>query len=155
MELKIFKAVVHTDAYVCSSAQASLCECFFRLHVYANTCRYTATDTYTHVHTSGNIRVGGIDTKSIGLHRLRRSMAIIPQEPQLFAGPLRSVLDPFDEYTDESLWAGLKQVCITLWHFVLDSQNNKQARVHNTVYMLLDLRNKYDTIAWTKKNDNS
>jgi ABC-type multidrug transport system fused ATPase/permease subunit len=71
--------------------------------------------TYIYIYISGNIRVGGIDTKTIGLHKLRRAMAIIPQEPQLFAGPLRAVLDPFDEFDDACVWACLQQVCMCVY----------------------------------------
>jgi ATP-binding cassette, subfamily C (CFTR/MRP), member 1 len=51
----------------------------------------------------GHIEVDGVDCGNIGLHNLRSSMAIIPQEPVMFGGTLRSNLDPFDEHSDEDL----------------------------------------------------
>lgn len=48
----------------------------------------------------GTIRLDGVDTASIALDALRRQLAIIPQDPVLFSGSLRSNLDPWDRYDD-------------------------------------------------------
>ncbi|KAI8799922.1 P-loop containing nucleoside triphosphate hydrolase protein [Cladochytrium replicatum] len=55
----------------------------------------------------GQIFVDGVDVGTIPLHILRRKIATIPQEPVVFAGCVRSNLDPFNEYTDSELWEAL------------------------------------------------
>ncbi|KAF8941210.1 hypothetical protein BGZ47_007463 [Haplosporangium gracile] len=57
----------------------------------------------------GSIEIDGIDISTIGLHDLRHRIAIIPQDPTLFAGSVRENLDPFDEQTDTDLWTALER----------------------------------------------
>ncbi|XP_032595398.1 multidrug resistance-associated protein 1 isoform X14 [Drosophila grimshawi] len=56
----------------------------------------------------GKILIDGVDIASMGLHMLRSRLTIIPQDPVLFSGSLRSNLDPFEIKTDEELWKALE-----------------------------------------------
>ncbi|KKK21636.1 hypothetical protein ARAM_005251 [Aspergillus rambellii] len=58
----------------------------------------------------GHIYIDGIDVFKIKLHDLRSRLAIIPQDPVLFSGTVRSNLDPFDEYGDSELYDALERV---------------------------------------------
>ncbi|KAK4100650.1 P-loop containing nucleoside triphosphate hydrolase protein [Parathielavia hyrcaniae] len=59
---------------------------------------------------SGSIHVDGLDISKIKLHDLRSRLAIIPQDPVLFSGTIRSNLDPFDHHTDAELRDCLERV---------------------------------------------
>jgi ABC-type multidrug transport system fused ATPase/permease subunit len=63
----------------------------------------------------GTIEIDGHNIARLGLHTLRQALAVIPQDPSLFAGSLRHNLDPFDQASDKELAATLGQVGLTDW----------------------------------------
>ncbi len=64
----------------------------------------------------GAIKIDGIDIATVELERLRRNLAIIPQDPTLFMGTIRSNLDRYEEYTDEEVIRALQHA--SMWDFV-------------------------------------
>ena len=54
--------------------------------------------------SGGSIIVDDINISTIGLHDLRSRFGIIPQEPILFEGTVRSNIDPIGQYSDEQIW---------------------------------------------------
>ena len=61
----------------------------------------------------GSISVDGVDTGKLNLKELRSRLSILPQEPSLFQGTLRSNLDPFNRYGDEELLAVANKCYLT------------------------------------------
>ncbi|TYJ53516.1 hypothetical protein B9479_005847 [Cryptococcus floricola] len=59
--------------------------------------------------SQGSITIDGIDLSKIGLNDLRSGISIIPQDPLLFSGTLRSNIDPFDTKTDAELYDTLRR----------------------------------------------
>ncbi|KAK3300114.1 P-loop containing nucleoside triphosphate hydrolase protein [Chaetomium fimeti] len=59
---------------------------------------------------SGSVYIDGLDISKIKLHDLRSRLAIIPQDPVLFSGTVRSNLDPFDHHSDTELRDSLERV---------------------------------------------
>jgi len=59
---------------------------------------------------SGCVKLDDVDIKTLGLHRLRHSITVIPQDPVLFSGTLRFNLDPLNQSASESqLWQALER----------------------------------------------
>ncbi|KAJ2787455.1 Transporter of the ATP-binding cassette (ABC) [Coemansia interrupta] len=68
--------------------------------------------------SAGRIMIDGIDISQIGVGDLRSRLTIIPQDPVLFTGTIRSNLDPFNEHGDDELWLALRRA-----HLLGDDDN--------------------------------
>ncbi|KAJ3270542.1 Multidrug resistance-associated protein 1 [Terramyces sp. JEL0728] len=60
--------------------------------------------------SEGQILIDGIDTGKISLNQLRSRIAVIPQEPVMLSGTIRTNLDPFGTCKDDEIWNALKMV---------------------------------------------
>ncbi|CAG8797679.1 8971_t:CDS:2, partial [Racocetra fulgida] len=60
--------------------------------------------------SDGRILVDEIDISSIGVEDLRSRITIIPQDPILFTGTIRSNLDAFSQYEDSEILESLRRV---------------------------------------------
>ncbi|KAH9910036.1 ATP-binding cassette transporter protein YOR1-like protein [Xylariomycetidae sp. FL2044] len=78
--------------------------------------------------SGGHITIDGLDISTIGLHDLRSRLAIIPQDPTLFRGTVRSNLDPFNEHADLELWSALRQADLIPADANIDEKD--PARIH-------------------------
>jgi ABC-type multidrug transport system fused ATPase/permease subunit len=59
---------------------------------------------------SGKVIIDGEDISQLGLTTLRSGLVIIPQDPVLFTGDIRTNLDPFSQHSDVEIWGALEMV---------------------------------------------
>ncbi|KAG6637775.1 ABC transporter C family member 3-like isoform X1 [Carya illinoinensis] len=77
--------------------------------------------------TAGQIMIDGINISLIGLHDLRSRLSIIPQDPTMFEGTVRTNLDPLEEYADEQIWEALDKCQLG------DEIRKKEGKLDSTV----------------------
>ncbi|KAK2942132.1 Multidrug resistance-associated protein [Blattamonas nauphoetae] len=59
---------------------------------------------------SGRILIDGVDISKVDIHRVRSSVAIIPQDPTLFTGTIRYNLDLGGKASDDRIWEVLEMI---------------------------------------------
>ncbi len=74
--------------------------------------------------TRGNVTVNGQDLSKMDLCKVRRCVALVPQQAELMKGTLRYNLDPEGKASDGKLWEALERA-----HFCHKRQGVLDARV--------------------------
>ena len=78
--------------------------------------------------TAGSIYIDGHDISSVPLRSLRSRLCIIPQDPVLFSGTVRSNLDPFQKFDDYQIANALGKIQLARFeHDSLTTDNDKSS----------------------------
>ncbi|EPQ52340.1 multidrug resistance-associated ABC transporter [Gloeophyllum trabeum ATCC 11539] len=83
--------------------------------------------------TEGQILIDNLDISQIGLSDLRSRLTIIPQDPTILSGTLRSTLDVSGQYDDTQIYEALRRV-----HLIPSSDTKDIESVNVNVFCDLD-----------------
>lgn len=85
--------------------------------------------------SSGSISIDGIDISTVGLYDLRSRLTIVPQDPVILSGTLRSTLDIFGEHEDSEIFEALRRV-----HLIKGTErpDEQDAGANRSVFWNLD-----------------
>ena len=61
---------------------------------------------------AGTMQIDGVDLAQLGLTDLRSRLQIVPQDPVILSGTLRSALDVFGEFDDAQLLEAMRRVTL-------------------------------------------
>ncbi|GAA5861561.1 hypothetical protein JCM8547_008073 [Rhodosporidiobolus lusitaniae] len=86
--------------------------------------------------TSGAILIDGLDISKVGLLDLRSRLTIVPQDPVILSGSLRSTLDMFGNYDDHEIFDALRRV--SLIREGEQAQQGADATANRSVFWNLD-----------------
>ncbi|KAI1317835.1 Multidrug resistance-associated protein 1 [Mortierella claussenii] len=103
LTLVLFRMIEAADSFWAKASNPSAVE------VTGETDVDTHSPGMEHEEPQGRILIDGVDISTLGLVDLRQALAIIPQDPVLFAGSVRDNLDPFLEHSDHLLWEALER----------------------------------------------
>ncbi|EIW85846.1 P-loop containing nucleoside triphosphate hydrolase protein [Coniophora puteana RWD-64-598 SS2] len=79
--------------------------------------------------SNGSVEIDGRDINSLGVATLRQGMQVIPQDPFVFSGTIRSALDFHSKHDDSALWHALELV--GLKQFVAGQDNKLDTAVED------------------------
>jgi ABC-type multidrug transport system fused ATPase/permease subunit len=85
--------------------------------------------------SQGQVVLDGEDVAELGLHHLRQNVTIIPQDPTLFTGTLKSNIDPFNRYSDLEIAESLQKV--SMWDQIRE-EPSETSDIRKKVYSKVD-----------------
>lgn len=88
--------------------------------------------------SEGNITIDGRNIENVNLAALRQRITIIPQDPVLFSGTIRSNLDPLGEIDDSELQSALDGSGLASTHGGIDSGIGSEGSCGSTTPVSLE-----------------